>query len=61
MNEEKDFYEFKVIEIIDETTVKEYFSFVFPIFKKAKSQFLYLSENLEYLFEKIDNERNYIY
>jgi len=56
----KKFYKFKLIEIMDEKTVFEHCTFIFP-FYNGKMQRLYFSENTMYMLERLSNSRTNIY
>lgn len=57
---EKAFYEYKVIEIINEREVKEHLSFVHP-FYEGKVQNIFFSQDNEYMFEHLFNQRYFLY
>ena len=59
--EKKTFHNFKLIEILNEFEVKEHFTFVFAFHGKGKYQRIYLSDNMEYLLERLNNQRVYLY
>lgn len=47
----KEFYEFKLIEIESETTMKEHLSFVHCV-QPGQVQFMYFSDDLKYMYER---------
>lgn len=51
----KKFHNFKMIEIINEFTIKEHFTFVHAFYGKGNYQRLYLSSNLEFMLERLVN------
>lgn len=51
----KKFHNFKMIEIINEFEIKEHFTFVHAFYGLGNYQRLYLSENLEYMLERLVN------
>ncbi len=56
----KAFHEFKLIEIISETEVKEHLSFIFP-FYAATLQHMFFSSDMQYMHEKLINSRQFLY
>lgn len=57
---EKEFYEFKLIEITSETSIKEHCTFVHP-FYKGQEQFLYFSDTTDLMIERLANQRVFLY
>jgi len=57
----KKFHNYKVIEIMNETEVKEHFTFIHPFYGVGKYQRLYLSQNMEYMIERLVNQRVFLY
>lgn len=55
----KTFYEFKLIEIINEREVKEHFSFIHPYYESMK--LIYFSSDGRYMYERLINSRLFIY
>lgn len=60
-NMQKKFHNFKMIEIINEREVKEHFTFIHPFYGKGKYQRIYLSDNMEYMLERLVNQRVFLY
>ena len=58
---EKNFYEFKLIEIVNEREVKEHMTFVHPFYEDKKRQFLYISNDCKMMFEILNNGRYFLY
>jgi len=58
---QKKFHNFKLIEILNEFEVKEHFTFIHPFYGKGSYQRIFLSDNLEYMFERLVNQRCYLY
>lgn len=56
----KEFFEFKLIEIDSDTTVKEHMSFVHCV-QPGYVQFMYFSEDLKYLYERQKFESHFLY
>lgn len=56
----KKFYLFKVIEIVNEKEVKEHATFIKPYYANSK-QFVYFSQNMEYMIESFFNSRVYLF
>lgn len=51
---QKAYHEFRLIEIASETEVREIASFVYPFWNgKGAMQFIYFSENGEFMFERL--------
>jgi hypothetical protein len=57
----KTFHNFKVIEIVNEYEIKEHFTFVHPFYGVGKYQRIYMSSNLEYMLERLQNQRVFLY
>jgi hypothetical protein len=57
---EKAFYEYKLIEIINEREVKEHISFIHP-FYEGQCQNIFFSHDHEYMFEHLFNQRYFLY
>jgi|LauGreDrversion4_2_1035121.scaffolds.fasta_scaffold44840_2 hypothetical protein len=59
----KTFYEFRVIEIVNEREIKEHFSFVFPYYGGGERniQHMFFSNDLFYMIERLVNARAFIY
>jgi len=50
------------VEILSETEVKEHLSFVHCVTKDpATMQYLYFSEDLKYMYERLKYERHFLY
>jgi hypothetical protein len=58
---EKNFYEFRLIEIINEREVKEHLSFIHPFYEDRKRQAIYISNTTEFMFEVLPNGRYFMY
>jgi hypothetical protein len=56
----KEFYQFKVIEIISPTEVKEHLSFVHCI-QPNSMNYIYFSSDLKYMYERLKFERHFLY
>lgn len=50
---EKSFHKFSVLEILNETEVKVCFSFIHVLIKTENFQRLYISDDLEYMLERL--------
>ncbi|CDW75557.1 wd-40 repeat protein [Stylonychia lemnae] len=59
--EPKDFRSFKIIQIVSETEVAEKMTFVHPQYKYGSYQRIYFSEDLQYMLERLDNQRVLLY
>ncbi len=58
---EKKFHNFKLIEILNESEIKEHFRFVHPFYGKGKYQRIYLANNMEYMLERLINQKVLLY
>lgn len=58
---EKKFHKFTVLEILNEAEVKVCFSFVHPIISTEPFQRIYISDDLEYVLERLQNQRVFLY
>jgi hypothetical protein len=52
----KQFYDFKVIEIVSSKEVKIHFNFVHPFYNNIQ-QFIYFSNDLTYMYERLKYDR----
>lgn len=52
---QKKFHNFKLIEIMNEFEVKEHFTFIHPFYGIGKYQRIYISDNMEYMLERLIN------
>ena len=58
----KEFFEFRVIEIITDKDIKEHFSFVHCLTTEPTTmQYIYFSEDLKYMYERLKFERHFLY
>jgi hypothetical protein len=51
----KKFHKFKLIEILNEHTIKEHFTFVHTFYGKGKYQRIYIADNMQYILERLVN------
>lgn len=51
----KKYHNFKLIEIVNEIEIKEHFTFIHPFYGVGSYQRIYLSDNLEYMMERLVN------
>lgn len=58
---QKKFHNFKLIEIINEIEVKEHFTFIHPFYGIGKYQRIYISDNMDYMLERLINQRVFVY
>eukprot|EP00347_Sterkiella_histriomuscorum_P017370 403349643 len=58
---EKNFYEWKLIEIINEREVKEHFSYIHPFYEDRAVQNIFFSQDTEYMYEHLVNQRYFLY
>lgn len=58
---QKEFREFRLVEIQDETEVREIASFIYPYWKSGGKFYMYFSENGEFMFERLSYSRFHIY
>jgi hypothetical protein len=58
---EKSFYEFRLIEIINEREVKEHLSFIHPFYEDKTCQNIFFSQDTDYMFEHLSNQRFFLY
>eukprot|EP00347_Sterkiella_histriomuscorum_P010355 403376619 len=58
---EKSFHKFSVLEIINESEVKVCYSFIHVIIKTEPFQKIYLSDDLEYMIERLQNQRVFLF
>lgn len=58
---QKKFHNFKLIEIVNEYEVKEHFTFIHPFYGKGNYQRIYISDNMEYMIERLVNQRIFLY
>jgi hypothetical protein len=56
----KEFYQFKLIEIINENKIEEHCTFIHPYYR-GNIQFIYFSQDGEYMYERLFNQRLFIY
>ena len=52
---EKHFYEFRLIEILNEREVKEHLTFVHPFYEDRRCQNIFFSQDTEYMYEHLSN------
>jgi hypothetical protein len=57
----KKYHNFKLIEIINESEIKEHFTFIHPFYGVGKYQRIYFSENNEYMLERLVNQKVTLY
>lgn len=58
---EKNFYVWKLIEIINEREVKEHFTYIHPFYEDRQVQNIFFSQDTEYMFEHLINQRYFLY
>ena len=58
---QKAFHDYKLIEIINEYEIKEHFSFIHPFYGVGKYQRIYISENMDYMLERLINQKVLLY
>jgi hypothetical protein len=59
---EKTFYEFRLIEIISESEVKEHLSYIFPYYGGDKyTQYMFFSDDMNFMLERLINARAFLY
>ncbi|CDW84531.1 wd-40 repeat protein [Stylonychia lemnae] len=58
---QKNFHKFSVIEIMSETEVKIHYEFIHVIFQSEPFQRIYISDDLEYMIERLQNQRVFMY
>ena len=58
---EKNFYEFRLIEIVNEREVKEHMSFIHPFYEDRKRQGIYISNDCRMMFEVLSDGRYFLY
>jgi hypothetical protein len=56
----KEFREFRVIEIVSETEVKEHLTFIHPVYHNEKQRLYFDSKN-KYMIEKLNHPRVFLY
>lgn len=56
----KQFYEFRLIEIMSDKQVKDHLKFIHPVYNGNK-QFIYISSDLTFLYERLKYERHFLY
>jgi hypothetical protein len=57
----KKYHLFKLIEILDERNVKEHLSFYHPFYGSGHYQRLYISDDTNYMLERLVNQRVFLY
>lgn len=53
--EQKKFHKFKVVQLINDSDVKEYCTFVHPFYGVGKYQRITFSDDLEFMLERLVN------
>jgi hypothetical protein len=57
----KKFMKYKLIEIVSETEVKVHYEFVHPCIETEPFQRIYISDDNEYMIERLLNQRVFFY
>lgn len=58
---EKNFLKFTLIEIINELEVKTHYSFIHPVYTTENFQRIHISDDLDYMIERLQNQRVFFY